>query len=160
MTILFADIHAGLDDLKAPKELIQHRAKFYEFAITSLLRAVGVSTDQLRFVLGSSFQSTPPYVLDIYRLSTIVSDRQARKAGSEVVKGADSPALSGLLYPLMQVLDEDHLDCDVQFGGQDQRKLFAAAAEWLPKLGRRKASTISDHGFWTSYNLFCSERIS
>jgi len=46
--------------------------------------------------------------------------------------------LSSLLYPVLQVLDEQHLDVDAQFGGLDQRKLFIAAKEWLPKLGYRQ----------------------
>ncbi len=35
--------------------------------------------------------------------------------------------VSSLLYPLLQVLDEQYLDVDVQLGGVDQRKLFTAA---------------------------------
>lgn len=30
-----------------------------------------------------------------------------------------------LLYPVLQVLDEQHLNCDAQLGGIDQRKLFS-----------------------------------
>lgn len=33
-----------------------------------------------------------------------------------------------------------YLDVDAQFGGLDQRKLFIAAKEWLPKLGYREVS--------------------
>jgi len=36
------------------------------------------------------------------------------------------------------VLDEEHLNCDAELGGLDQRKLFTAAKEWLPKLGYRQ----------------------
>jgi tyrosyl-tRNA synthetase len=39
---------------------------------------------------------------------------------------------------VLQVLDEEHLKVDCQLGGVDQRKLFVAATEWLPKLGYRK----------------------
>jgi tyrosyl-tRNA synthetase len=45
------------------------------------------------------------------------------------------------LYPVLQVLDEEHLNCDAQLGGIDQRKLFTAATEWLPKLGYRVVSS-------------------
>ena len=103
-----------------------------------MLKSCGVSTDKLRFVLGSSYQKTPDYVMDLYKLSSVVSEHDAKKAGAEVVKQTGNAPLSGLLYPLLQVLDEQYLDCDVQFGGVDQRKLFAAATEWLPKLGYRK----------------------
>jgi len=42
------------------------------------------------------------------------------------------------LYPGLQALDEQYLDCDFQFGGVDQRKIFTFAEATLPKLGYRK----------------------
>ncbi|KAL2262892.1 hypothetical protein VTK26DRAFT_9097 [Humicola hyalothermophila] len=138
MTILLADIHGFLDNLKAPLELVQHRAEFYRYIITAMLQAVGVSTEKLRVVLGSSYQKSPEYVMDVYKMASIISEHDAKKAGAEVVKQTDNAPLSGLLYPILQVLDEQYLDCDAQFGGMDQRKLFTAAKEWLPKLGYRE----------------------
>uniref|UniRef100_L2G8Q4 tyrosine--tRNA ligase n=1 Tax=Colletotrichum fructicola (strain Nara gc5) TaxID=1213859 RepID=L2G8Q4_COLFN len=124
-----------LDNLKAPIELVEQRAKFYKFAITNILQAVGVSTEKLNFVLGSSYQKSPEYIMDIYKMSSLISERDAKKAGAEVVKQSDNAPMSGLLYPVLQVCDEQHLGVDAQFGGMDQRKLFAAATEWLPKIG-------------------------
>ncbi|KAM0301332.1 hypothetical protein HYE67_006840 [Fusarium culmorum] len=138
VTVLLADIHGFLDNLKAPIELVEKRAEYYKFVVESMLKSCGVSTEQLRFVLGSSYQKTSDYVMDLYRLSSVVSEHDAKKAGAEVVKQTGNAPLSGLMYPLLQVLDEQYLDCDVQFGGVDQRKLFTAATEWLPKLGYRK----------------------
>jgi tyrosyl-tRNA synthetase len=138
VTVLLADIHGFLDNLKAPIELVEKRAEYYKFVVESMLKSCGVSTEQLRFVLGSSYQKTSDYVMDLYKLSSVVSEHDAKKAGAEVVKQTGNAPLSGLLYPLLQVLDEQYLDCDVQFGGVDQRKLFTAATEWLPKLGYRK----------------------
>ncbi len=37
------------------------------------------------------------------RLSSMVTEHDARKAGAEVVKQAQHPLLSGLLYPGLQV---------------------------------------------------------
>lgn len=54
------------------------------------------------------------------RLSSMVTEHDARKAGAEVVKQAQHPLLSGLLYPGLQALDEQYLGCDAQFGGVDQ----------------------------------------
>lgn len=140
VTVLLADIHGFLDNLKAPIELVNHRAQYYKFIITSMLKAVGVSTDRLRFVLGSSYQTSGAYTMDVYKLASVVSEHDAKKAGAEVVKQSANAPLSGLIYPILQVLDEQYLDCDAQFGGLDQRKLFVAATEWLPKLGYRQAS--------------------
>lgn len=50
------------------------------------------------------------------------------------MKQVASPLLSGLLYPLLQALDEQYLKVDGQFGGVDQRKIFILAEEQLPKL--------------------------
>ena len=136
--ILLADIHGFLDNLKAPIELVNFRAEYYKHAITALLKAVNVSIDKLEFVLGSSYQLSPNYTMDLFRLSSVVTEHDAKKAGAEVVKQVVSPLLSGLLYPLMQALDEEHLDVDAQFGGVDQRKIFTLALEQLPKLGYRE----------------------
>jgi tyrosyl-tRNA synthetase len=118
VTILLADIHGFLDNLKAPLELVMHRAEFYRKIITSMLQAVGVSTEKLRVVLGSSYQKSPEYVMDVYKMASLVSEHDAKKAGAEVVKQTDNAPLSGLLYPILQVLDEQYLDCDAQFGGE------------------------------------------
>ncbi|KAF3140413.1 Tyrosine--tRNA ligase cytoplasmic [Orbilia oligospora] len=135
VTILLADLHAFLDNMKAPIELVQHRARYYEFLVKSVLKSIGVSIDKLRFVFGSSYQKTEAYIMDIFRLSSIVTEHDAKKAGAEVVKQVTSPLLSGLIYPLMQALDEEHLGVDAQFGGVDQRKIFTLAVENLPSLG-------------------------
>ena len=133
--VLLADIHAFLDNLKAPLDLVAHRAAYYERVVKSVLRAIGVPIDKLVFVKGSSYQLTPTYTMDLFRLSSIVSEHDAKKAGAEVVKQVASPLLSGLIYPLMQALDEEHLGVDAQFGGVDQRKIFTLAAENLSKIG-------------------------
>ncbi|OKL55336.1 Tyrosine--tRNA ligase, cytoplasmic [Talaromyces atroroseus] len=136
--VLLADIHGFLDNLKAPLELVENRAKYYQNVITAILESVGVSTEKLEIILGSSYQKSPDYVMDVYRLSSLISEHDAKKAGAEVVKQSGNAPLSGLLYPVLQVLDEEHLKVDCQLGGVDQRKLFVAATEWLPKLGYRK----------------------
>ncbi|KAF3067688.1 Tyrosine--tRNA ligase, cytoplasmic [Trichoderma lentiforme] len=143
VTILLADIHGFLDNLKAPIELVELRVEFYRFVITAIFKAVGVSTEKLKFVQGSSYQKSPEYIMDVYKLSSVISEHDAKRAGAEVVKQTDNAPLSGLLYPILQVvclqvLDEQYLDVDAQFGGLDQRKLFIAAKDWLPKLGYKE----------------------
>lgn len=135
LTILLADIHGFLDNLKAPIEIVEYRAEYYKFVLKAMLRAVGVSTEKLRFVLGSSYQKSAPFVMDVYKLASLTSEHDARRAGAEVVKQTSNAPLSGLLYPLLQALDEEYLGVDAQFGGTDQRKIFILAKEVLPKLG-------------------------
>jgi tyrosyl-tRNA synthetase len=139
VTILLADLHAFLDNQKAPWELLGHRVRYYQEVITAMLEALGVSVSKLKFVRGTTFQTTPQYTLDMYRLSSKTSERNAKKAGAEVVKQVDNAPLSGLLYPLLQALDEEYLHVDAQFGGLDQRKIFVLAEETLDKhLGYKK----------------------
>ncbi|KAA6413153.1 MAG: tyrosine-tRNA ligase [Lasallia pustulata] len=136
--LLLADIHGFLDNLKAPIELVKFRAEYYRFMITSLLKAVNVPIERLEFVLGSSYQLTSEYTMDLFRMSSVVTEHDAKKAGAEVVKQVANATLSGLLYPLMQALDEEYLGVDAQFGGVDQRKIFALAAEQLPKINYKE----------------------
>ena len=49
------------------------------------------------------FSDHREYTLDVYRLSSMVTEHDAKKAGAEVVKQVDHPLLSGLLYPGLQV---------------------------------------------------------
>jgi len=120
VVVLLADIHGFLDNLKAPVELVEHRVKYYRFTISALLKAVGVSEqlNNLTIVQGSSYQKTAEYVMDVYKLSASITEHEAKRAGAEIVKQSDSAPLSGLLYPVLQVLDEQYLDVDAQFGGK------------------------------------------
>ncbi|CDF88350.1 BN860_08152g1_1 [Zygosaccharomyces bailii CLIB 213] len=138
VTVLMADLHAFLDNVKAPLEVVNHRAKFYEFSIKAILKSIGVPIEKLEFVVGSSYQLKADYTLDLFRLSNIVSQNDAKRAGADVVKQVSNPLLSGLIYPLMQALDEQYLDVDCQFGGIDQRKIFVLAEENLGNLGYKK----------------------
>ena len=102
VTVLLADLHAYLDSLKTPLEMLDARVLYYEETIKCMLRSMGVCIDRLSFRRGTDFQLTPGYTLDMYKLTTIVTERNAKKAGSDVVKEAESPLLSGMLYPLLQ----------------------------------------------------------
>ncbi|PNS15396.1 tyrosine-tRNA ligase [Sphaceloma murrayae] len=138
VTVLLADIHGFLDNLKAPIELVEYRAVYYKFVITELLKAVGVDISRLEFVLGSSYQLSKEYTMDRFRLESVVTQHDAKKAGAEVVKQVENATLSSLIYPVMQALDEEYLKVDAQFGGVDQRKIFALAKEVLPKIGYKE----------------------
>ncbi|XP_072274125.1 tyrosine--tRNA ligase, cytoplasmic [Pyxicephalus adspersus] len=138
VTILFADLHAYLDNMKAPWELLELRTRYYEHVIKAMLQSIGVPLERLRFVRGTEYQLSKEYTLDVYRLSSVVTQHDAKKAGAEVVKQVEHPLLSGLLYPGLQALDEEYLKVDAQFGGVDQRKIFTFAEKYLPALGYAK----------------------
>lgn len=131
--ILLADIHGSLDN--TPWELLEKRYKFYKEVITGLFEATGADLKKLEFVKGSEFQLKKEYMLDVLKMATVASVHDCKRAASEVVKMGESPKLSGLMYPIMQSLDEQYLKVDVQYGGLDQRKILVFAREYLPKLG-------------------------
>lgn len=153
------DLHAFLDNLKAPLELVKLRVEYYRYLLVSVFTSLGVPTTQLKFVVGTSYQLSEAYNLDNYRLCASITEHDAKKAGAEVVKQVSNPLLSGLLYPGLQALDEQYLGVDFQFGGVDQvriwvllgvitsvierfrylqRKIFTLAEQYLPKLGYKK----------------------
>ncbi|KAJ8913609.1 hypothetical protein NQ315_013431 [Exocentrus adspersus] len=138
VTILFADLHAYLDNMKAPWELLELRVQYYQHTIRAMLQSIGVPLEKLKFVKGTDYQLSKEYTLDVYRLSSVITEHDAKKAGAEVVKQVDHPLVSGLLYPGLQALDEEYLKVDAQFGGIDQRKIFTFAEKYLPQLGYEK----------------------
>lgn len=133
---MFADLHAYLDNMKAPWELLELRVQYYEQVIKAMLESIGVPLDKLKFVKGTDYQLSRSvllqlllyltilcrhsvtlanvlirvftcireYTLDVYRLSSMVTEHDAKKAGAEVVKQVEHPLLSGLLYPGLQVI--------------------------------------------------------
>tara|TARA_Y100000310_G_C20680867_1_gene815850 strand:- start:1145 stop:2167 length:1023 start_codon:yes stop_codon:yes gene_type:complete len=131
--VLLADLHGALDN--CPWDLLEKRYEYYNLVIPAMFESLGVSVKDLELVKGSSFQLDKKYMLDVMKMASHASVRQALKAGSEVVKQAKSPKISGLMYPILQALDEQYLDVDVQYGGVDQRKILMFAREFLPKLG-------------------------
>lgn len=64
----------------------------------------------------SEYQLKADYTMDVYRLCSIATDHDAKRAGAEVVKQSATAPLSSLLYPGLQALDEQYLDVDFQFG--------------------------------------------
>lgn len=79
VTILFADLHAYLDNMKAPWELLELRVKYYEQVIKAMLESIGVPLEKLKFVKGTDYQlsrSAAPTRL-LFLLSCLVSSRMA-----------------------------------------------------------------------------------
>lgn len=137
VTLLLADLHGALDSTPW-WDILERRYQYYAAVLPLMFEALGVKRNSLEFVKGSSFELEKEYFQDLLKLATFTSVHDCIKAASEVVKLGDNPKLGGLLYPLMQALDEEYLGVDVQYGGADQRKIFVLAGELLPKIGYRK----------------------
>jgi tyrosyl-tRNA synthetase len=131
--VLLADLHGAMDG--TPWELLEKRYDYYEKAISEILKVVGTDLSKIEFIKGSEFQLKPEYAYDLLQLASKNSVRDCKKASAEVIKKAEDPDVAGLIYPIMQTLDEQYLDVDVQFGGLDQRKILMFARENLPKIG-------------------------
>ena len=136
--ILFANLHAFLDNMKSSWDDLDLRTQYYEFIITELLKVMGADISKLTFVRGLDYQTKEDYTLDMYKLSALSSERDVRRAGAEVVKQSENPKMSSLIYPILQALDEEYLGVDAQFGGVDQRKISMFAREFMPKIGYSK----------------------
>lgn len=135
ITILFADLHAYLDAMKTSWDLLELRTKYYEQLIKQILIELGVDLDRIKFVKGSDYQLSKEYTVDVYKFMSKITVDSAQKGGAEVVKQTANPALSGLVYPLLQVLDEVYLEADAELGGQDQRKIFMLSRDHIHKIG-------------------------
>jgi tyrosyl-tRNA synthetase len=134
--VLLADLHGALDN--TPWVELEKRYNYYKKIIPLMFKSIGIKTEELEFVKGSEFQLKPEYMLDVLKMSTFNSINDCKRAASEVVKFGDNPMLAGLIYPIMQALDEVYLNADVQYGGIDQRKILMFARENLPKIGYDK----------------------
>ncbi len=131
--ILLADMHAALDNV--PWTIVDKRYKYYEKIIPLIIKSIGVDINELEIIKGSEIQLKPEYMYDVLQMSSHVSIHDAAKASSDVVKATDNPKLSGIIYPIMQAMDEQYLEVDCQLGGTDQRKIMVLARENLPKIG-------------------------
>ncbi len=134
--VLLADLHGALDN--TPWEVLEKRYEYYKAVMPLMFESIGVDVKNLEIVKGSDFQLDKKFMTDMLKIATYASVHDCNKAASEVVKLGDNPRLSGLIYPIMQALDEVYLNADVQIGGTDQRKIFVFARENLPKLGYEK----------------------
>jgi len=139
ITILFADLHAYLDAMKTTWELLDLRTQYYEYLIKQMLLTLNVDLSKIKFVKGTDYQLNKDYTIDVYKFMSKITVDGALKGGAEVVKQSDNPALSGLAYPILQVLDEIYLNCDAELGGIDQRKIFMMSRDHIHKIGYKPA---------------------
>jgi tyrosyl-tRNA synthetase len=132
VTVLLADLHAYLNR-KGTMEEISKIADYNKKCFIAL----GLSEENTRFVLGSSYQLSPDYVTNVLKLACDTTLNRAKRSMDEVSRDADDPRVSQMIYPLMQAMDIASLDVDVAAGGIDQRKIHMLARESLPQMGFR-----------------------
>lgn len=128
--ILLADVHAYLNE-KGSFEEIGEIAEYNKRAFIAL----GLNPAKTKFVLGSDFQFSRDYFLDVIKFARLTTLNRARRSMDEISRRTENPLVSQMIYPLMQAIDIAHLEVDLAVGGIDQRKIHMLARENLPKLG-------------------------
>jgi len=138
-TILLADYHAHLDDQKTSFEDMEIRSKYYEECIKGVF---GKDAKLMKYVRGSTYQNKPDYIEDLFKIAAKVTTTRALRAASEVVRMSGDAKVSGLMYPLLQILDVKYLEADITVGGIDQRNIYMLGRELLESVGFHKGSYI------------------
>ncbi|MFB6096336.1 MAG: tyrosine--tRNA ligase [Haloferacaceae archaeon] len=129
VVVLLADVHAYLNG-KGTFEEIRETAE----RMRAQFVAYGLDEERTEFVLGSSFQLSEEYQLDLHALEVETSLNRAQRAMAELA-GGETARVSHVVYPLMQALDVEYLDLDLVVGGMDQRKVHMLHREQLPAIG-------------------------
>ena len=130
ITVLLADVHAYLNE-KGTMDEVRKIADYNKRCFIAL----GLDEKNTKFVLGSSYQLSSEYMLDVLKLARSTTLNRARRSMDEVSRNSEDPKVSQMIYPIMQALDIAHLGVDVAVGGIDQRKIHMLAREGLPELG-------------------------
>lgn len=137
ITVLLADVHAYLNE-KGTMDEVREVAEYNKKCFIAL----GLDAKRTNFVLGSSYQLEPEYMLDVLKLARNTTLNRARRSMDEVSRDAENPKVSQMVYPLMQALDIARLGVDLAVGGIDQRKIHMLAREGLPQLGYKAPTCI------------------
>jgi tyrosyl-tRNA synthetase len=130
VVVLLADLHAFLNrkgTMQEVRELAEYNRRCFE----------GLGLTNVEYVLGTELQLERDYVVPVLQASQSVTLARARRSMDEVGRAMESPTVSQMVYPLMQMVDIMALRVDAAVGGIDQRKIHMLAREHLPELGYR-----------------------
>lgn len=130
VTVLASDILSYLDACQVPWEVTTHVANYYLELIKAAMTANNIPLQNVNFVRGSSFQESEKYILDLYKMSALVTCKDSDQAVGNVVK--DPNLLSALLYPDMMSLDEKHLDVNIHYCSAKYSPVFEFIQKSLP----------------------------
>ena len=128
VVVLLADLHAFLNRKGTMEEVAQladYNRRCFE----------GLGLRNVEYVLGSSLQLDPEYQLMVLRLSQQITLNRARRSMDEVGRQMETPTVSQMIYPIMQMVDIARLRVDAAVGGIDQRKIHMLARKYLSNIG-------------------------
>lgn len=133
--VVLLDVYSYLDNVKYPMPQVRQRMYYYKYVVIAALESIGIPASKITFVEESSYQFSREWVIDQWKLCTIVPQQAVKDAWD---RSYNPDMLSPMFCPVIQTLAEEHLDVDFQFGGEDQRGIFAFAERFLPQLGYRE----------------------
>jgi tyrosyl-tRNA synthetase len=128
VVVLLADLHAFLNrkgTMERVRELAEYNRRCFE----------GLGLRDVTYVLGSDLQLSPDYQLKVLELSQQITLNRARRSMDEVGRNMETPTVSQMIYPIMQMVDIALLQVDAAVGGIDQRKIHMLAREHLAAIG-------------------------
>src|SRR5660397_92665 len=96
ITVLLADVHAYLNE-KGTMDEVRKIAEYNKKCFIAL----GLDAKRTKFVLGSSYQLEPDYMLDVLKLARITTLNRARRSMDEMSRDAEDPKVSQMIYPIM-----------------------------------------------------------
>ena len=124
---LIADIHALLNR-KGEEEKIKKDVEAWK----NTVKSIGLDAE---VVIGSNFQFNKEYVSDVMSLAQEVTINRGLRSMQQVARDIENATISQLWYPLMQVLDIKHMNCDVAYGGLEQRKIHMVGRDLKDSTG-------------------------
>ena len=141
VTVLATDIASHLDSSQVTYEIAPKRAEFILELLKIACKIHQVNMERVTFLRGSDFQRSEKYVLDLYKITALVSCKESHSAVSDVVK--DPNLLSALLYPDMAALDEKYSGAHVRYAEKKFEPVFKFAEESLPLINECKRMHLS-----------------
>ncbi len=127
--ILLADVHSALNRKGSEEEI-----KKEEIRWRKTISALGMKAE---IVLGSEFQFTKEYQIDVMKLAQHITLSRGLKSMQEIARDIENATVSQLWYPLMQAIDIKYLGVDLAVGGLEQRKVHMIGKDEAQTIGHR-----------------------
>jgi hypothetical protein len=137
ITILLADVHELLDSPHLNLNILKIRCDAYKELISQLIELFDVNPGNITYVYGSEFQTSHNYVMDIYKISSMVSIKQAYNSREIDINNLDislnssEKKMTKMLYPILQSLDEKYTECDVFYGSTSQENICKFSSDLM-----------------------------
>lgn len=149
ITILLADVHELLDSPHLTMDIITNRNKTYIELISLLVELFDINSHYITYVYGSTFQTSPNYTMDIYKISSMTTIQEiynARELNNNLLESSDinscDKKMTTMLYPILQALDEKYTECDIFYGSLTQKNMCKYSLNLMKKFNTNKKNVV------------------